>query len=65
MVRVVNNFGANTVIVSALGAVVKLAGETSLPVAVRCVAALVTRVIASVIVICAYRLELGAPTTIK
>ena len=57
------NLGANTLLVSAIGAVLKLASDTTLPVVIRSLAALVTCAIAGAIVVYAYRQERGGQTS--
>jgi hypothetical protein len=58
-VAVVKSLGTNTLLVSAMGSVLKLASDTTLPMGVRSLAALVTCAIASVIVVYVYRQERG------
>jgi hypothetical protein len=58
-VTAVNNIGTNTLLLSALGAVVKLAGDTTLPAGIRSLAAVVTCAIAVVIVAWVCRHERG------
>jgi hypothetical protein len=48
------SLGANTLLVSAIGSVLKLASDTSLPVEIQSLAALVTCAIAGVIVVYVY-----------
>jgi hypothetical protein len=54
-VAVVKGLGTNTLLASAMGSVLKLASDTTLPMGVRSLAALVTCAIASVIVVYVYR----------
>jgi hypothetical protein len=58
-VAAVKNLGTNAVLVSALGAVLELAGQATLPVAVRSLAALVTCGIAIAVVVWAFGQEHG------
>ena len=65
-VEVVNSFGTNTLLVSAMGLVLKLASDTALPMGIRSLAAVMACAIASVIVIhsCRHRRgleEIGSP----